>query len=148
MLALPRKRSPDCGKSRVAIVVVDLVRFGFIGAGVLQVVQEQLANLVVRHRTPPAANPRADGTEASGGTLERVIELSAVNRIRIEVDRDLCIGSGDCVASEPDVFFLDDDGKAVVLDPDAAAEDDILEAARNCPVSAIFVIGEDGDLYP
>jgi ferredoxin len=75
-------------------------------------------------------------------------EVSSVNRIRIEVDRDLCIGSGDCVASQPDVFQLDDEGKAVVLDPDAAPTDDVVEAAMNCPVTAIFVVGEDGDIYP
>ena len=74
--------------------------------------------------------------------------VSQLNRIRIEVDRDLCIGSGDCVDSQPDVFMLDDDGKAVVLDPDAADVDDVVEAARNCPVTAIFVIGEEGDIYP
>lgn len=78
----------------------------------------------------------------------RMAELSQANRIRVEVDRDLCIGSGDCVATEPDVFELDDEGKAVVIDPDAAATDDVVEAARNCPVTAIFVIGEGGDIYP
>jgi ferredoxin len=77
-----------------------------------------------------------------------VADLSPVNRIRVEVDRDLCIGSGDCVATVPEVFELDDEGKAIVLDPDAAATDDIVEAGRNCPVTAIFVIGEDGDIYP
>ena len=75
-------------------------------------------------------------------------ELSPTNRIAIEVDRDLCIGSGDCVATAPAVFELDDDGKAVVIDPDGAPTDDVVEAARNCPVSAIFVLGEDGDIYP
>lgn len=75
-------------------------------------------------------------------------ELSQANRIRVEVDRDLCIGSGDCVATQPEVFDLDDEGKAVVLDPDAASTDDVVEAARNCPVTAIFVIGEQGDIYP
>ena len=76
------------------------------------------------------------------------MELSPKNRIRVEVDRDLCIGSGDCVDSAPAVFELDDDGKAVVIDPDGADTDDIVEAGRNCPVTAIFVIGEAGDLYP
>ena len=75
-------------------------------------------------------------------------QLSAQNRIRIEVDRDLCIGSGDCVASAPAVFELDDDGKAAVIDPDGAPIDEVVEAAMNCPVTAIFVAGEDGDLYP
>ena len=71
-----------------------------------------------------------------------------MNRITIEVDRDLCIGSGDCVDSAPEVFALDDEGKAIVLDTDAADVDDIVEAARNCPVTAIFVIGAEGDIYP
>lgn len=75
-------------------------------------------------------------------------ELSAHNKIHIEVDRGLCIGSGDCVDTAPDVFQLDDEEKAVVVDPDGASVDDVVEAAGNCPVSAIFVIGEAGDLYP
>lgn len=74
--------------------------------------------------------------------------LSPVNRVEITVDRALCIGSGDCVDTAPDVFQLDDEDKAVVVNPDGASVDDVIEAARNCPVSAIFVASEDGDLYP
>jgi ferredoxin len=77
-----------------------------------------------------------------------VTELSTKNRIYVEVDRALCIGSGDCVDTAPDVFQLDDEDKAVVVDPDGADTDIVLEAAGNCPVTAIFVIGEAGDLYP
>lgn len=75
-------------------------------------------------------------------------ELSPKNRIRIEVDRGLCIGSADCVDTAPDVFELDDEEKARVIDPDGAPVDEIVEAAGNCPVTAIFVFGEEGDLYP
>ena len=75
-------------------------------------------------------------------------ELSPENRVAITVDRALCIGSGDCVDTAPDVFQLDEDDKAVVVDPDGASVDDIVTAAGNCPVSAIFVVGEEGDLYP
>jgi ferredoxin len=75
-------------------------------------------------------------------------ELSPANRIYVEVDRGLCIGSGDCVDTAPDVFELDDEEKAVVVDPDGASVDDIVQAAANCPVSAIVVVGEDGELYP
>jgi ferredoxin len=77
-----------------------------------------------------------------------VAELSPENRVQITVDRALCIGSGDCVDTAPDVFQLDDEDKAVVVDPDGAPLDDILSAAGNCPVSAIFVADETGDLYP
>ena len=75
-------------------------------------------------------------------------KLSAKNRIDVTVDRAQCIGSGDCVDTAPDVFQLDSEDKAVVVDPDGASTDDIIAAAGNCPVSAIFVVGEDGDLYP
>ena len=75
-------------------------------------------------------------------------ELSPQNRIDITVDRALCIGSGDCVDTAPNVFQLDDEDKAVVVDPDGASVDEVVEAAGNCPVSAIFVVGEEGDLYP
>ena len=75
-------------------------------------------------------------------------ELSPTNRIRIEVDRGLCIGSGDCVDTAPKVFELDEDDKARVIDPDGDPQDVVLEAAANCPVTAIFIYGDDGALYP
>ena len=75
-------------------------------------------------------------------------ELSPQNRIEITVDRALCIGSGDCVDTAPNVFQLDEEDKAVVVDPDGASVGEVVEAAGNCPVSAIFVVGEEGDLYP
>ena len=47
------------------------------------------------------------------------------------------------------MFELDSEDKAVVIDPGAAPLDVVLDAARNCPVSAIFVIDADGEqLYP
>ena len=75
-------------------------------------------------------------------------ELSPQNGIRIEVDRALCIGSGDCVDTAPEVFELDAEDKARVIDPDGAPTDVVIEAATNCPVTAIFVYGESGELYP
>lgn len=75
-------------------------------------------------------------------------KLSPKNQVHIEVDVGLCIGSGDCVDTAPKVFQLDEDDKAVVIDPDGASVDEVVDAAGNCPVSAIFVSGEGGDLYP
>ena len=57
----------------------------------------------------------------------------------IEIDRDLCYGFGDCVSSAPDVFELDADEKAIVIDPNGASRDDLVEAAANCPVNAITI---------
>ena len=76
-------------------------------------------------------------------------DVSTRNRIAIEVDRELCYGFGDCVDTLPEVFALDDEDTAVVLNVDAAPVDEILEAAQNCPVDAIIVIDETGEqLYP
>lgn len=74
--------------------------------------------------------------------------LSPQNGIEIEVDRALCIGSGDCVDSAAAVFELDSEDKAVVIDPDGAPIDQVIEAAGNCPVTAVFVRNGEGDLYP
>lgn len=54
------------------------------------------------------------------------------------VDRDLCIGCGLCPSIAPEIFEMDDEGKAITLveeTEDAAAQ----EAADACPVGAIAV---------
>ena len=35
--------------------------------------------------------------------------------IDVEIDRDVCMGSGNCTYEAPGVFDLDDDGVAVVI---------------------------------
>jgi ferredoxin len=75
--------------------------------------------------------------------------VSSRNRIAIEVDRQLCYGFGDCVDTAPTVFALDEEDVSVVIDPDGAPLDDVVEAAQNCPVDAIVIIDEDGaQIYP
>jgi ferredoxin len=59
--------------------------------------------------------------------------------IVIEIDRELCYGFGDCVSALPDVFQLDDEDKSVVVDPNAGSQDDLVEAASDCPVNAITI---------
>jgi ferredoxin len=78
-----------------------------------------------------------------------VPEVSTRNRIAIEVDRVLCYGFGDCVDTVPAVFALDAENVAIVLDPDASPTGEIVEAAQNCPVDAIFICDETGaQIYP
>jgi ferredoxin len=57
----------------------------------------------------------------------------------VRIDRDACIGSGNCVYEAPGAFDLDDDSVAVVVDPSAAPEEQVLAAARKCPSRAIEV---------
>ena len=58
--------------------------------------------------------------------------------MRAYVDQDLCIGCGFCTNVAPDVFEMNDEGKAVaVADTTAANQDGVMEAIHGCPVSAI-----------
>lgn len=51
-----------------------------------------------------------------------------------------CIGCGLCESTAADVFSINDDGIAEVVDDiDEAFEDDVQEAADSCPVGAIEV---------
>ena len=59
--------------------------------------------------------------------------------LHVEIDRDVCMGSGNCVFQAPGAFELDDDGIAVVIDPAAAPEDSVRTAAVRCPSRAITV---------
>jgi len=63
----------------------------------------------------------------------------------IKVDRTLCRGYGDCVSLAPDVFAHDDEDICYVLDPEGAEDEEILEAARSCPMDAITLIDEAGE---
>lgn len=76
-------------------------------------------------------------------------DVTTANGIRIVVDRELCFGFGDCVDTAPRVFALDDEEKAIVLDPDGASLEKIVEASQNCPVDAIIITAADGSqIYP
>jgi len=69
--------------------------------------------------------------------------------LKVMVDRNLCIGVGNCVVLAPTVFKLDDENKAVVLDPSSVDDDTLLDAAENCPEQAIIVKDDRGrQLYP
>lgn len=63
--------------------------------------------------------------------------------LRIVIDRDLCVGFGDCVEEAPDAFTLDDEGVAVFTAPDLVSKSRLLDACASCPVDAI-VVYEDG----
>ena len=66
--------------------------------------------------------------------------------IEVEIDRDACMGSGNCVYEAVGVFGLDDDGIALVLDVTAAPEDKVISAARICPARAIRVRRDGVDI--
>jgi ferredoxin len=81
------------------------------------------------------------------------------------VDRELCIGAASCVAVYPEVFQMDDENKAVILQKNgiktsektdvdllevSALDDDLLMlAAQSCPTMAILLYDADGtQIFP
>jgi ferredoxin len=64
--------------------------------------------------------------------------------LEIHIDRERCMGSGNCSFWAEGVFDLDDDGIAIVVDPAACPEDKIILAAHGCPTQAI-TLTRDGE---
>ncbi len=66
------------------------------------------------------------------------------------VDRNLCIGAATCIAVSEKTFALDNEAKAVILKTaDEETIENIIEAAKACPVSAIFIEDDKGNrIFP
>jgi ferredoxin len=64
--------------------------------------------------------------------------------IEIRIDREKCMGSGNCSFWAPATFDLDDEGVAIVVDAEGDDEDKVVLAAQGCPTQAIEVL-RDGE---
>lgn len=62
----------------------------------------------------------------------------------ITVQKDACVGAGQCALVAPDLFDQDDDGIVLLLEanPEGAQHDAATRAARLCPARAIKVSDE------
>ena len=64
-------------------------------------------------------------------------------KFRVVIDRDLCVGSGLCVATDRQRFVIGPDGKAKYISQTVDA-DLAEEAVELCPQAAIRLESEDG----
>ena len=70
-------------------------------------------------------------------------------KLRVWVDHNVCVGNAMCETFAPQVFQLNANRQSEAVNPAGDPEEKILEAAENCPVSAIFVEDADtGTLVP
>jgi ferredoxin len=69
--------------------------------------------------------------------------MGDIDKLKITIDRDECIGDGLCVNEAPATFELDDEDKAVLLDGSTDSRDTIIEAGKCCPVDAITIEDKD-----
>ena len=63
---------------------------------------------------------------------------------KIVIDRDLCIGAASCIAVSAATYELDNENKAVVINPNAIDDETLMLSARSCPTKAILLFGKDG----
>jgi ferredoxin len=60
--------------------------------------------------------------------------------MQVRIDKDQCIGAGQCVLSAPEVFDQDEEDGTVVLlqeTPPATSQDEVRRAANFCPAQVI-----------
>ncbi len=87
--------------------------------------------------------------------------MRKTQKFKVKVSRDLCIGAASCEAIAPKVFNVDREGKVVVVSQGTKPDengfievtkdnfDNVLAAAKSCPVFAITVIDKKGkQIYP
>jgi ferredoxin len=67
-----------------------------------------------------------------------------VHGLRVVIDRDQCVGFGDCVKEAPEGFRLDADTIATFLAPEQVEHARLLRACHACPVDAITVYDASG----
>jgi len=72
------------------------------------------------------------------------ISERALAGLTIQIDRDLCVGFGDCLDVTPDVFEFDEEGIAVFKEgnPDVDKET-LLKSCSSCPVDALVALDEE-----
>lgn len=73
-------------------------------------------------------------------------EERTLSGVTIRVDRNVCIGTENCVNVAPEVFVLGDDQIVTILDDAQEIDRDrLIEACAVCPVDALWVFAENGD---
>jgi ferredoxin len=61
--------------------------------------------------------------------------------VKVQANRDVCIGAGMCLMTAPDVFDQsDDDGLVILLDEHPEDTPSVREAIANCPSGAISIV--------
>jgi len=63
--------------------------------------------------------------------------------MRVEADRERCMGTGACAFAAPDVFDVDATGRVVVLGPFEPGDERVHDAVAECPVGALRLVEGD-----
>ncbi len=67
-----------------------------------------------------------------------------VHRLRIRIDRTLCVGFEDCAKAAPEALRMDDSGVVTFVEPERIERERLVRACDLCPVDAITVWDDSG----
>jgi len=71
-----------------------------------------------------------------------------VGKYIVKVIPSKCISAGSCVAISPDVFKLNEDSIAEIIENGKDDEDNILLAAQSCPTGAVEIYEGEKKVWP
>ncbi len=66
-----------------------------------------------------------------------------MSKYKITIDKIRCVGSTLCIMEAPDIFALDDEHQAKVIDPETLDDEGVEAAAHACPMNAIFIVNKE-----
>jgi ferredoxin len=68
-----------------------------------------------------------------------------IGDLTVRIDREMCIGSGNCVKVAPDLFDLDDESVCIFVSPlGNIPRAKVIDACEVCPVQALLVTDASG----
>ena len=65
--------------------------------------------------------------------------MTQERKLKITVDHDVCVGNAMCESFATNTFALNEERQSEAVNPQGDPLAQVLEAADNCPVSAIIV---------
>jgi ferredoxin len=65
--------------------------------------------------------------------------VRVVGDLTVRIDRLLCVGFGDCIEEAPEAFEFDEDGIAILTNPEDVERERLIRACEVCPVDAIEI---------
>ncbi len=69
-----------------------------------------------------------------------------IDELKIRIDRETCIGTGNCMKIAPEVFEFDDERIVSFKEETGSIEkENLIEACSVCPVSALGAFKIDGE---
>ena len=69
-----------------------------------------------------------------------------VGDLTVRIDRSTCAAFQNCIGIAPETFELDGEGIVALQNPEKVDRESLIEACQACPVNALHIDDENGNL--